>query len=265
MTKKETYLTCPNINIFEGMTSISAIIQNYEQSKNRKRTIVRVLVDRQKAKCKARELAFLRKKSEQLGFEVILVDGTEIEDKTTGNTHGGIIAECEPNPLPSLLEHTDRIVSCGIYVMLDGIEDPYNFGYSVRSIYAAGADGIIVPHRNWMDVAGIVSKSSAGASELIDMYVAEPQEALDYFKALGYTIVCSGIRDSVSMYEADLRKPVLLIVGGEKRGISAAVEKKADIVTRIEYGRDFRGSLSAASAATIMIYEVYRQNRKNNS
>ena len=64
------------------------------------------------------------------------------------------------------------------------------------------------------------------------------------------------------MYDADMRKPVFLIVGGEKRGISSAIEAQSDVVARIEYGREFRGSLSAASAATVMSYEIYRQNRK---
>ena len=145
--------------------------------------------------------------------------------------------------------------------MLDGIEDPYNFGYALRSIYAAGADGVILPTRNWMDVAGIVAKSSAGASELIDMYVSDPSEAAAFFKEKGYRIVCSGIRNSVSMYDANFKKPIFLIVGGEKRGVSSAIEQVADTIARIEYGRDFRGSLSAASAATVMMYEIYRQNR----
>ena len=122
-------------------------------------------------------------------------------------------------------------------------------------------DGIILPPRNWMDVAGIVAKSSAGASELMDMFIAEPQEAIDFFRSKGYKIICSGIRDSISMYDADMKKPVFLIVGGEKRGISSTIERQADIVARVEYGRDFRGSLSTASAATIMVYEIYRQNR----
>jgi 23S rRNA (guanosine2251-2'-O)-methyltransferase len=62
------------------------------------------------------------------------------------------------------------------------------------------------------------------------------------------------------MYEANFKKPLLLIVGGEKRGISSSLLSKADEIVRIEYGRSFRGSLSAASAATILSYEIYRQN-----
>ena len=263
MAKKETYLTCPDACVFEGMTSISAILNNYEQNTNRKRTIVCILFDKNKVKNKARELDFLQKKAQEHGFPVVLADSEQIDALTTGTTHGGIIAECEPSKIGLLMDCGDEIRGDGVYVMLDGVEDPYNFGYSVRSIFASGADGVILPPRNWMEVAGIVAKSSAGASELMNMYIANPQDAIDFFREKGYKIICSGIRDSVSMYDADMTRPIFLIVGGEKRGISSAIEKQADVVARVEYGRAFRGSLSTASAATIMAYEIYRQNRNN--
>ena len=261
MAKKETYLTCPDANIYEGMTSISAIIKKCEAN-NDCYKINKVIIDQDKTKSKSREISFLKHKALELGFEIEYCSADEIDKLTTGNTHGGIIAICNPTAIPFLKDQKEKIKQDGVYVMLDGIEDPYNFGYSVRSIYASGADGVILSQRNWMSVAGIVAKSSAGASELIDMYIADAGEAINIFKDMGYKVICSGIRDSVSMYDADMKKPIFLIVGGEKRGVSASIEAMADRVARIEYGREFRGSLSAASAATIMVYEIFRQNRK---
>ena len=260
MTKKETYITCYDGNIYEGMTSISAVIKKCEENEECQK-INKVVVDRSKMQSKSRELDFLRRKADKLGFEICISTSDEINAITTGNTHGGIVALCSPTVIPFLAERTDSIKGDGVYVMLDGIEDPYNFGYSVRSIYASGADGVILSPRNWMNVAGIVAKSSAGASELIDMYIASPEEAIGIFRDKGYKIICSGIRNSVSMYEADMKKPVFLIIGGEKRGISHSIMSMADTIARVEYGREFRGSLSAASAATIMAYEIFRQNK----
>ena len=57
-------------------------------------------------------------------------------------------------------------------------------------------------------------------------------------------------------------KPLFLIVGGEKRGISRKLLDRADLIVRIDYGRAFRGSLSAASACAMLGYEVLRQNRE---
>ena len=146
--------------------------------------------------------------------------------------------------------------------MLEGIEDPYNFGYSLRSLYSAGVDGVILSPRNWMSAAGTVCKSSAGASEYIDMYICDKTEsAVDIMKNIGYTIVCADIKNSVSVFDENLKFPIFLIVGGEKRGISSRVLTKADKIVRIDYARDFKSALSAASSATILAYEIYRQNR----
>jgi 23S rRNA (guanosine2251-2'-O)-methyltransferase len=85
---------------------------------------------------------------------------------------------------------------------------------------------------------------------------------VEHFKKRGYKVVCAGIRDSVSSFEADMKNPIYLIVGGEKRGISASILAMADEVVRIDYGREFPLSLSAASAASMLAYEVLRANTK---
>ena len=244
--------------IFEGMTSISSVI-NSPESNDRK--ICRVIYDRSKEKSKYKELSFLRHQSERLNFPLEAVSAEEIDSLTIGNSHGGIIAFCSPRTIPYLEVGTDKIKKNGFYVMLEGIEDPYNFGYSLRSLYAAGTDGIILNERNWMGAAGVVSRASAGASEMLDMFIASGESALGIFKDMSYKIICAGIRNSVSIYDADMKKPVFLIIGGEKRGISSSVLQKADQIVRIDYDSKFRGSLSAASSAAIIGFEIMHQNK----
>lgn len=244
--------------IFEGMTSISAVI-NSPESNNRK--ITKIIYDSNKEKSKAKELAFLRHKSKELDFELAAVTPEEIDSITIGNSHGGIVAFCTERNIPKLSDCLNDINKEGFYVMLEGIEDPYNFGYSLRSLYAAGADGVILNERNWMGAAGVVSRASAGASEMLDMFIASGEEAAVALKQLGFKIICAGIRDSVSIYDADMKKPIFLIIGGEKRGISAAVLKESDQIVRIDYDSKFRGSLSAASSAAIIGFEVMHQNK----
>jgi 23S rRNA (guanosine2251-2'-O)-methyltransferase len=244
--------------VFEGMTSLSAVIESALSGKNDRR-ITEVLYDRNKEKSKAREIAYLRRMAEKLDFTVTEADAEEIDALATGNSHGGIIARCTERTISPLT--AESLPETGFVVMIEGIEDPYNFGYALRSIYAAGADAVILTPRNWMSAAGVVCRSSAGASELLPLFVSEPEEAVHRAKAAGYKVVCAGIRDSVSAFDADLTRPIFLIVGGEKRGISRTVLDLADEVVRLDYGRPFRGSLSAASAASILAYEVLRQNR----
>lgn len=259
MKKEESRFAASTL--FEGMTSIRAVLTAMDAGISDRR-IEKILVDADKQKSRTKELGWLKHKAEEYGFSIEVVSSAEIDAVTTGNTHGGLLAQCTSRTISLLTDASVR--PDGFYVMLEGIEDPYNFGYALRSLYACGADGIVLSPRNWMSAAGVVCRSSAGASEMLPLYECDPAESSAYFREHGYRILCAGIRDSVSSFDCNMKKPVYLIVGGEKRGISGALLDTADEIVRIDYGRDFGGSLSAASAASMLGYEVMRQNRALN-
>ena len=264
--KKETAKFADS-NLFEGMPSISALIHGIEVGQN-DRKILRVFLEKDrfeevsnhyKRTPRSAQLHFLQNRSQELNFTIEMLSKEEIDGLAIGNTHGGILAECTDRHLPAL--SSDNILSSGVYFILDGVEDPYNFGYAVRSLYAAGVDGLILGNRNWMGAAGVVARSSAGASELMPMFTCEAMEAIPMFRQKGYSVVCAGIRDSESLFDADLSKPVLVILGGEKRGISRNVLELSDRVVRIDYGSEFGGSLSTSAAAAVFAFEILRRNR----
>jgi 23S rRNA (guanosine2251-2'-O)-methyltransferase len=256
MKKEESRFT--DSAVFEGMTSIRAVISASE-NKISDRKIEKLLIDEEKKKNKGKEIAWLNFKAGEMNFQIQYVSADILDKYTTGSTHGGIIALCSERTIPSLNE--SDIKKDGFYAMLEGIEDPYNFGYAVRALYVCGIDGIILTPRNWMSAAGVVCRSSAGTSELLPCFVSEGTEAAKLFKKQGYKIICAGIRDSISSFECDMTKPVFLIIGGEKRGISSALLSEADRIVRIDYDRQFGGSLSAASAASMLAYEIMKQNK----
>ena len=111
-----------------------------------------------------------------------------------------------------------------------------------------------------MSAAGVVARSSAGASELIEMYTADSEEAVKIFKSKGYKVVCAHEKTDNILGKCELKLPLFLIVGGEKRGISQNIIDYTDMLVKINYSRDFKASLSAASAATMFAYEISRQN-----
>ncbi len=244
-------------NLLEGMTSISALL-NSDPSVNDRR-IQSIWIDRTKQRTKAPEIGFLQAKAKELGFAIEWKEPQQIDAMTVGSTHGGILAFCSDRTLPPLDSHS--ILPDRLYVYLDGIEDPYNFGNAIRSLYAAGVSGIVVPPRNWMSAAGVVARASAGASERLPIFTADAEQLTECFHRAGYRILCAGIRDSVSVYEEHFPYPILLVIGGEKRGISRKILEKADATVRIDYGREFRGSLSASACAAVLSFELMRQNR----
>ena len=246
--------------VFEGMTSIRAIISSIDAGTNN-RKIEKVLFDKDKLSKIHKEVGYLKAISSKYGFELLESDASELEKITLGASHGGIVAITGDRTLP-YLDESVILKKDGFYAMIQGIEDPYNFGYSLRSLYATGCAGIILPERNWMSAAGVVARSSAGASELFEIYRCDPIEASNLFKSQGFNIVCADERTDNILGQCELKTPLLLIVGGEKRGISRALVDIADTLVRIDYAREFRASLSAASATTMFAYEIMRQNKK---
>ena len=246
-------------DLFEGMTSISAVINSINDGVS-DRKIIKIFYDESKAKQKFRELKFLRHSAETLNFELLPADASYIDELTSGNTHGGFVAVCSKRLFSDL--NVNFLTNGSFFVLIDGIEDPYNFGYSIRSLYAAGVDGIILPPRNWMEFSNTVARSSAGTSELANICVSDPVVAVKLFKDNGFEIVCAGIRDSVSLYDHPFSNPTLLIIGGEKRGVSRKILDLTDTIVRIDYGRKFMGSLPSAAAVSVLAFEIAKKKGK---
>ena len=247
-------------SVFEGMTSIRAIFNSIDAGTN-DRKIEKIIFDKNRLPKIYKEIGYLKAVANKYGYTLIESSEDELDKITLGASHGGIVAIATDRTLPYLNEST-VIAENGFYAMIQGIEDPYNFGYSLRSLYATGCSGIILPERNWMSAAGVVARSSAGASELFEIYKCDPLEAAKIFKQKGYSIVCADERTDNVLGDCELKTPILLIIGGEKRGISRALVDMADKLVKINYAREFRASLSAASATTMFAYEIMRQNSK---
>ena len=255
MKKEETRFA--DSNIMEGMVSFRAVIRGIESGvSNRK--IEKVIFDTARKKNLKSHLSYIRAMSAKYNFPIEEVTKETIESLAIGSSHGGLLIFTSERTLPTLSEIPKKD---GFYVLLNGIEDPYNFGYALRSLYAAGVDGIIVGKRNWMSAAGVVCRASAGASEEMPVYIAESEtDAAKLFKQSGYRFVAADLENSTPMTKANLKKPILLAVGGEKRGLAADLLAMADEIVRIDYGREFKEALSAASAASILSFFVLAQN-----
>ena len=244
-------------SIFEGMTSIRAVIAAIDKGAS-DRQIKKIVFDKSKLHKISKEIGYFKAVSSKYGFSIEESTKEELDSITLGTAHGGIVAYTGERTIKKL--EPSFIQNKRFFALIQGIEDPYNFGYSLRSLYACGCEGIILPMRNWMSAAGVVARSSAGASELIDTYISEPEEAIEIFKSAGYTTVCADERTENTLGNTTLPYPIFLIIGGERRGISRSVLDAADIRVKINYARDFRASLSAASATSMFAYEILRQN-----
>ena len=238
--------------VLEGLVSLDAVF------KSGSRRLDRVFLDKKRAAERQREASYIRHACERAGASFELVDGEVIDSFASGRTHGGILAFAGERRYKTLEQLADKK---GFLCLIEGIEDPYNFGFCVRSLYAAGADGLVLPPRNWMSASAVVARSSAGASELIDASQGDVLEAVSFLKSKGYRIVCASGegKHDYSSPDAGLTVPLLLVVGGEKRGISKSLLEMADSTVKIDYGRDFDQSLPSVCAVSVLAFEVSRR------
>lgn len=240
----------------EGAISVTAALRAGS------RTVHVVYVRDQVARKKNRQLQALQKAAAAANVPVQVVDEATIDQHADGRSHGGVLAEVGPRhflSLTQLLGEAER----PFVVMLDGIEDPFNFGQSLRTLYAAGVTGVVVRPRNWMSAAGVVTRASAGASEYLPMAVAEDAfSAADFFRERGLAVACTGREAAVSVYETDLTQPLFLLLGGEKRGITRSFMRQADVRLLIPYGvtaHTFPQSLGTVAATAVIAFERARQ------
>lgn len=237
----------------EGIISIAAALE--AQS----REVTAVYYQSSSRKKKNWQWQKLRRLATAKGVLVEAVDAAFIEQHVSGQTHGGVIAKVGPRrflPLVELVRGEER----PFIVMLDGVEDPFNFGQSLRALYAAGVSGVVVRPRNWLSAAAVVARASAGASERIPMGMAATAEfAADFFREHGLQVACTSKEAAVSVYETDLTQPIFLLLGGEKRGITRSFLSKTDLRLLIPYRRQFPQSLGTTSSTAVIAFERLRQ------
>ena len=224
------------------------------------RTVEAVYVNEGDGRRWSRRLAKLQRAAGRADVPLHVVDEPFIAARVTGQSHGGVVAAVGPRrfvSLASLVQGQER----PFVVMLDGIEDPFNFGQAIRSLYAAGADGVVVRPRNWFSAAGVVARASAGVSEHIPIAIAESAEqAADTFRQLGLKIAATSHQQAIALYDADLTEPLFLLLGGEKRGITRSFLGQTDFILRIPYQQpQFQQSLGVVASASIIAFEVMRQ------
>ena len=233
--------------ILEGNISVKSALE----SKYTK--LSKIMVDKKKHDKDTNYILALAYNSD---VEVIKCERSEIEPYCSGKTHGGLIGFVLSHTYQSIEDLKDD----DFIAIIEGIEDPFNFGHVIRSLYASGVSAIITTNHTFETRQNIICKSSAGASEKIKMIISSDLgEDVRKLKE-DFKIICANRSDhSIIMYDYDYTQKVCIAIGGEKRGLSKDVLALSDQDVYIPYNQNFRNALSASSASTILAYEVLRQ------
>jgi 23S rRNA (guanosine2251-2'-O)-methyltransferase len=237
--------------IIEGAIAVKAALAS------RYRKVERITIDADKHNS---DVSFIVQQAYTARIPVERCSREQIEAMAAGKTHGGILAEVEARKFQSVT--TLMMNPQPFLALIEGVEDSYNLGYILRSLYAFGCDGVILPKREWNFEDATVIKSSAGASEFIPLHLSDDLAGdLKTLKQNHFRVVsaCRG-EGAVDLYSVKLSgQPLVIAIGGPLRGLSRPVLDLSDVMVYIPYANDFRNALNAASAAVVMASEVFRQ------
>lgn len=183
----------------------------------------------------------------------------ELDILTDGVLHQGLALTTAPYEYYAfedlLSPGTDRHPA--LLVALDGVTDPRNLGAIARSAAAFGGTGLILPSRRSATVTSTAWRTSAGAlAHLPVAQVTNLSRSLDAAKKAGFTVVGLAGDGEVTIEGANLESdPVLLVVGGEGKGLGQLVSQTCDIRASIPIAGHVE-SLNAGVAASIALYSV---------
>ncbi len=177
--------------------------------------------------------------------------------------HQGVVASVRP--LKAWNEHDLAGYLNGIdeplLLVLDGITDPHNLGACLRTADAAGVHAVIIPKDRSAAVDGVVRKVAAGAAEFVPVVsVTNLARALDGMKERGIWVVGTAGDAGQTLYAADLKRPLALILGAEGAGMRRLTRERCDFVVRIPMD-GYVNSLNASVAAGVALFEARRQRR----
>lgn len=184
-------------------------------------------------------------------------------DRLAGDRHHqGVVAQVPAKEYVEGVEMLDSIFLRPIpalLVVLDQIQDPHNLGAIVRSVEAAGGDGIVIPKHRAVGLTGGVAKASAGALEHVTIArVANTGKFLEECQKREIRTVALDPEGIESYSEVDFKEPVALVFGSEGEGIRPIVLKKCDQRVKIPmFGR--MNSLNLSVAVAVTLFEAVRQ------
>ncbi len=178
--------------------------------------------------------------------------------------HQGVLAQISPIKYMDLDDFLSTPHENESIIILDGIEDPHNFGAIIRTAVCAGVSGIIIPSRRNVQVNSVVEKTSAGAINHIPVIkVNSLTNAVEKLKNSNWWIIATDASAKDNYYDVDyLNMNFAIIMGAEHAGVSKSLIKASDFVVKIPMLKEFN-SLNVSNALSVIIFETVRQKLTN--
>jgi 23S rRNA (guanosine2251-2'-O)-methyltransferase len=209
-------------------------------------------------------IAEAQREAEARGVPIHIERRTALQRLEGTGEHQGYLAKMGPFPYATESEvfavaKSKSADSTPLFLILDSIQDPFNFGAMLRSAEAFGADVVFIGARDQAPVSSMVARSSAGAVNRVP--VAQMEDLVALARTLhdrGIQVVGASEKAERAVQTCNLKGPMAVIIGNEGTGIRPDLAACCDALVKIPI-EGAVGSLNAAAAAAVMLYEARRQ------
>ncbi|HEU0198191.1 MAG TPA: 23S rRNA (guanosine(2251)-2'-O)-methyltransferase RlmB [Nevskiaceae bacterium] len=208
-----------------------------------------------------RRMQDLQARARAAGVVVRVVPRYELDLRAPGLRHQGVLASVAVAAPAGEAVLEGPAPADGLLLALDGVTDPHNLGACLRTAEATGVQALIVPRDRAASLTPVARKAAAGAAERVPcVAVTNLSRSLGDLRDRGYWIVGLAGEGVESLYDVDLRGPVVLVVGAEGSGLRRLTRERCDHLVRIPMAGAIE-SLNVSVAAAVCLYEAVRQRR----
>jgi 23S rRNA (guanosine2251-2'-O)-methyltransferase len=198
---------------------------------------------------------------ETLAAPLQSLDRPALDRLCKGGLHQGLAARVEAAEPLNEAAAKDLIFarSNPLLLLLDGVQDPRNFGACLRTANAAGVDLVVVSRNRNVGLTPVVSKVAAGAAEFQPVaIVANLARFMSFLRDSGVFLIGADDSAGAELHMADLRGPLAMVMGAEGEGLRRLTRERCDLLVRIPM-RGSVESLNVAVATGVCLYEALRQ------
>lgn len=176
-----------------------------------------------------------------------------------GANNQGVVAFAASASYATVEAVLDKCGKDALLLVLDGVEDPRNFGAILRTAECAGVDGVVIPERRSVGLTETVAKSSAGATEYVAVAKAPNLNRLiEDLKERNIWVVGTSADAETTYVDWDWSRPTALVLGGEGKGLHRLVAENCDVLVKIPMCGKIQ-SLNVSVAAGVILFEARRQ------
>jgi 23S rRNA (guanosine2251-2'-O)-methyltransferase len=194
---------------------------------------------------------------ETAGIPLRVLAPEQIDRLSNRAVHNGVVAEIAET---AYADADELIAKASFLMILDGVQDPQNFGAILRVADCFGCEGILIPEHESCGLTPIAVKASAGASEWVPVaQVTNLARVIESLKEAGFWIY-GAAAEGDPIATVDFGGKIAIVLGNEGKGIRRNVLEHCDKTISIPM-RGHLDSLNVSAAAAVICYEICRSNK----